>query len=145
MSARLSVSVIALACGLASLANPASAMQEQSSGAPNTPASVIVFDQKLDGSNVKVSYVYAPQKSFAVVYGSDQNGKRTDSVLGSTALSTGDHRDVKIPISAQVKSGSALWVSLYQAKGEGETFDRANATSYWGKDGLPSTNGFVVR
>lgn len=145
MSARLSVSVAALACGLASLVHPALAMQEPGSGAANTPASIIVFDQKLDGSDVKVSYVYAPAKSFAVVYGSDQNSKPGTKVLGSIALEPGDHRDVKVPISSQAKSGDALWVSLYRAKGDGKTFDSANATSYWGSESLPSTNGFVVR
>lgn len=145
MSARLSVSAFALACGIAVLAQPALAMQEAGSGAANTPASVIVFDQKLDGSDVKVSYVYAPEKSFAVIYGSDPHGKRTGAALGSTALEPGDHRDVKVPISGQVKSGDALWVSLYRAKGDGKTFDSANASSYWSNESLPSTNGFVVR
>lgn len=145
MSARLSVPAIALACGLAISAHPASAMQEPGSGAANTPASIIVFDQKLDGPDVKVSYVYAPAKSFAVVYGSDQHGKPGRKVLGSTALEAGDHRDVKVPISAQAKSGDALWISLYHAKGDGKAFDSANATSYWSAESLPSTNGFVVR
>lgn len=145
MSTRLSVSVFALACGLASLAAPAFAMQEQGSNASIAPASVIVFNQKLDGSNVKLTYAYAPQNGFAVVYGSDQHGKPDNKVLGSIALTAGDHRDVKIPISGDVKQGSPLWVSLYQAKGDGATFDRANATSYWGKGPLPSTNEFVVQ
>ena len=48
MSARFSVPAIALACGLAISAHPASAMQEPGSGAANTPASIIVFDQQLD-------------------------------------------------------------------------------------------------
>jgi len=145
MSARLSVSTFALACGLATLAYPALAMQEPGSGAANTPASVIVFDQKLDGSDVKVSYVYAPEKGFAVIYGSDQHGKHGGKALGTLAIEPGDHRDVKVPISGQVKPGDSLWVSLYRAKGDGKTFDSANATSYWSHEGLPSTNGFVVR
>lgn len=145
MPARLSVPAFALACGIAVLTQPALAMQEPGASTASTPASVIVFDQKLDGSGVKLSYVYAPEKSFAVVYGSDQHGKRTRKTLGSLALDPGDHRDVKIPISEQTKSGDALWVSLYRAKGDAKTFDSANATPYWSDENLPSTNGFVVR
>jgi hypothetical protein len=145
MSVRSRVSAFALACGLASLVQPAFAMQEPGSGAASTPASVIVFDQKLNGSDVKVSYVYAPEKSFAVVYGSDQSGKLSAKALGSVALDPGDHRDVKVPLTEQVKSGDALWVSLYRAKGDGATFDSANAISYWTNESLPSTNGFVAR
>ncbi|MBA2126901.1 hypothetical protein DLM45_11820 [Hyphomicrobium methylovorum] len=142
MPARLIVSVFALAVTASSFTQPASAMQESAVDAAKTPASVIVMDQKLDRPEVNVSYVFAPENAFAVVYGKGDNAK---SVLGSIAVAAGDHRDVKIPISENAKAGDELWISVYRAKDDSKTFDRESATPYWTAENLPSTNGFVVR
>jgi hypothetical protein len=86
MSARSTVSALALAFAGFALTQPASAVQEPGDAAAvSTPASVIVFDQKLDNSAVKLTYVYAPEKSFAVVYGSGKDGRHSGKALGALA------------------------------------------------------------
>ena len=141
MSARSTVSAIAFAFAGFALIQPAYAVQQPGNAvAASTPASVIVFDQKLDGSAVKLSYVYAPAKSFAVVYGSDKEGRHNGKALGSVAVEPGDHRDLKIPLDRQAKSGDALWISIYRAKDGSATFDSKNDVSYWADGNLPSTD-----
>lgn len=144
MPARLSVSVLALFATFA-FAQSASAMQEAGATTAATPASVIVFDQKLESPEVRVSYVFAPEKSFAVVYRGGDNGAGTKHVLGTAAVDPGDHRDLRIPLSTAAKSGDALWVSLYRAKSGEADFISKTDVSYWADENLPSTNGFVVR
>jgi len=146
MSARSIVSALALALAGFALTQPAFAVQETGDATTaSTPASVIVFDQKLDGSAVKLSYIYAPHKSFAVVYGSGEEGRHSGKALGSVAVEPGDHRDLKIPLDSQAKSGDALWISIYRAKDGSKAFDSKNDVSYWADGHLPSTNRFVVQ
>jgi hypothetical protein len=145
MPARLSVSVFALAFAACAFTQSASAMQEAGETAATTPASVIVFDQKLDSPEVRVSYIFAPEKSFAVIYGSDEKGPDTKKVLGELAVNPGDHRDLKVPLSGSAKSGDALWVALYRAKSGGAAFDGKGDVSYWAGESLPSMNSFLVR
>ncbi|RUP09580.1 hypothetical protein [Hyphomicrobium sp.] len=147
MSISLKFPAIALAFAAFAMSQPASAVQEQGDAAAvKHPASVIVFDQKIDGSAVKLSYIFAPDKSHAVVYGSDQNGRHTGKALGSVAVEPGDHRDIKIPLKTEAKSGDKLWISIYRAQDGGTAFDAEKDVSYWAQDEhLPSTNGFVVR
>jgi hypothetical protein len=107
------------------------------------PASLIVFDQKLDKPEVRVSYIFASEKSFAVVYGGGENSEGAKKVLGTLAVDAGDHRDVKIPLSNSAQPGEALWVSLYRS-GDAE-FNSKTDVSYWADQSLPSTHGFVVQ
>jgi hypothetical protein len=145
MSTQLNVWALGFALATLSATQPASAMQQSGDGVEAaTSASVIVFNQKLDGSAVKLTYVYAPQRSFAVVYGADDKGQLSGKPFGSTAIEPGDHRDLKIPIGGDVKPGDALWISLHRTKGEATAFDINNDVSYWAGESLPSTNGFLV-
>jgi hypothetical protein len=107
--------------------------------------SVIVLDQKSDGQNIKLTYVYVPQKSFVVIYGSDANGKPSGDPLGTMAIGAGDHRDVKLTLATAVKSGSKLWVSLNQDKAESKSgFDKTSDVSYWSSSDMPLANSFKV-
>jgi hypothetical protein len=145
MPARLSVSVFALVVATCAFTPSAFAMPEATVTAAATPASVIVFDQKLDSPEVKVSYIFAPEKSFAVVHQGDEKSEGAKKLLGTLALDAGDHRDLKIPLSNPAKSGDGLWISLYRAKGGGAEFNSETDVSYWADQGLPSTHGFVVQ
>lgn len=130
----------------AAVAMPAQAMQEEgkanAADAATVPASILVFDQKLDAKSVKLTYVYVPEKSFAVVYA---DGAESQKPLGTVAVAPGDHRDLKIALAQEPEKGSKLWVSLYRDRsGDGKFEAKANQ-AYWSDDKLPSSSGFVVQ
>lgn len=131
---------------LAALTMSAHAMQDEgkvsTSSAATVPASIIVFDQKLDAKSVKLSYVYVPEKSVAVVYA---DGAATKTPLGTLAVAPGDHRDLKIALSDAPEKGGKLWVSLYRDKSGDGKFEAKPDHAYWSDAKLPSTNGFVVQ
>jgi hypothetical protein len=144
MPARLSVSVFAFALATCAFAPSAFAMPEAGATAAATPASVLVFDQKLDGSQVRVSYIFAPQKSFAVVHAGEK-AEGAKKVLGTLALDAGDHRDLTIPLSNSAKSGDALWISLYPNRSDGAEFNSETHVSYWADEDLPSTHSYIIQ
>lgn len=138
----MTVTVAMLAA--AAVAMPTQAMQNEgkanTAAAATVPASILVFDQKLDAKSVKLSYVFVPEKSVAVVYA---DGAAQKTPLGTVAVTPGDHRDVKIALADEPAKGSKLWVSLYRDK-DGKAEPKSEQ-SYWSDDKLPSTSGFVVQ
>ncbi|MBR2537459.1 MAG: hypothetical protein IKE66_15425 [Hyphomicrobium sp.] len=128
----------------AAVALPSHAMQDEgkagAAAAATVPASLLVFDQKLDAKSVKLSYVYVPEKSVAVVYA---DGAESKKPLGTLEVAPGDHRDLKIALADEPAKGSKLWVSLYRDK-DGKA-ERAADHAYWADAKLPSTNGFTVQ
>ena len=127
----------------AAVALPSHAMQNDAktnAAAATTPASLIVFDQKLDAKSVKLSYVYVPEKSIAVVYA---DGAESKKPLGTLAIAPGDHRDLKVALADDAAKGSKFWVSLYRDK-DGKSEPKADH-AYWTDAKLPATNGFVVQ
>ncbi|WP_181337277.1 DUF7282 domain-containing protein [Hyphomicrobium methylovorum] len=143
MTIRMNASVIALAFAAAAFAQPALALQNTGDTA-GTQASIIVMNQKLKDSKVKLTYAYAPEKSFAVVFRSDEGGKTAGKPLGTVELNAGDHRNVDIPLSG-VKPGDKLWVSLYQVQNGDTQFNRAHDVSYWAGKNLPKANSFIIQ
>lgn len=126
------------------VAMPSHAMQDEgtanTAAAATVPASVLVFDQKLDAKSVKLSYVYVPEKSLAVVYA---DGAEKKEPLGTLAVAPGDHRDLKIALANEPDKGSKLWVSLYRDK-DGKA-ERKAENSYWTDAQLPADSGFIVQ
>jgi len=134
--------VVMLAFAVTAL--PSHAMQNEgtanTAAAATVPASILVFDQKLDTKSVKLSYVYVPEKSVAVVYA---DGAEKKQPLGTLAVAPGDHRDLKITLANEPEKGSKLWVSLYRDK-DGKAEPKADQ-AYWSADRLPATSGFLVQ
>ena len=110
-----------------------------------TDASALVFDQKLEGNTVKLAYVYVPKKSLVVIYdAAAKDGARGDA-RGSLALQPGDHRDVKIPLSAAPKAGDTLAVALYEDNDADGKFTAKSDLPYWKAGERPTESNFVVR
>lgn len=89
-----------------------------------TEPSALVFDQKISGDSVDVSYINMPVKGFAAVMKSGANGAPSNEALGSMPLNAGNHHSVKIKLTQAPKTGDKLWVTLYPA-GADNKFDPA--------------------
>lgn len=126
------------------VAMPSHAMQDEGTAktaeAATVPASILVFDQKLDAKSVKLSYVHVPEKSLAIVYA---DGAEKKKPLGTLAVAPGDHRDLKIALANEPEKGSKLWVSLYRDK-DGKAEPKAD-NAYWPDASLPAEGGFIVQ
>lgn len=109
-----------------------------------TEPSVLAMSQKVEGGLITLDYAYLPTKGYAVVYGSDKDGKPVKVPLGVTELSPGDHRGVKVKLNSQPQAGSKLWISLYSDKDGKAGFDRASDAPFW-PDTPPLENQIVVR
>jgi hypothetical protein len=132
----------ALLIGLAAL--PADAVQRPSSNSatmqethPNP--SLIVFNQKLDGKTIDITYAYLPKPGFITVYES-KDGMASGKPIGVAEMPAGDHRNVKVNLTRSVKAGTPLWVSL--AEGSGKSYDASTDKSVWAMDELPAANRF---
>lgn len=123
-------------------AMPAAAVT--ATGATTTPPSVLVFDQKVSGGAVDVKYAYLPSKGYVAVLASDANGKPSGAPLGVQAITAGDHRDVKVALSGQPKTGDKLWVSLYFDSDGQAGFDAKADKPVW-PDGVPTMNTLIVQ
>jgi hypothetical protein len=124
-----------VAASLAAVALPIAAHAVVGGGdttAAQTAPSVIVFNQKLKGDDVKVTYAYLPSAGNLVIHG-DSAGKADSKVLGSVKLEAGDHRDVSVKLNSAPKAGTALWASL----------TNADQKSFWSQS-LPSENHFKI-
>ncbi len=139
---------LVLKAGLAAIvavaASSAIAMTDQPSqdGAADFPASLIAFDQKPKGSSVAISYVRLPQNGYVAIF-ADEGGKRSDKVLGFTALSKGNHNNVTVDVGAEVKPGSAMWATLYKDADGDKALDTKKDVAFW-PEGEPAENRFTV-
>ena len=135
----------ALAAIIAVAASPAIAMTDQPASQDATadfPASLIAFDQKPKGSAVAISYVRLPQNGYVAIF-ADEDGKRSDKVLGYKALDKGTHNNVTVDVGTGLKSGSAMWATLYKDADGDKTLDTGKDVALW-PEGDPSENRFMV-
>ncbi|HET6390162.1 DUF7282 domain-containing protein [Hyphomicrobium sp.] len=135
----------ALAAMFAVAASPAFAMTDQPASqdaAADFPASLIAFDQKPKGKSVAISYVRLPQNGYVAIF-ADENGKRSDKVLGFTALDKGNHNNVTVDVGADLKPGSAMWATLYKDVDGDKALDTKKDVAFW-PEGEPLENRFKV-
>lgn len=133
-----------LAAIIAVAASPAIAMTDQpaSQDGADIPASLIAFDQKAKGSSVAISYVRLPQNGYVAIF-ADEGGKRSNKVLGFTALDKGNHNNVTVDVGADVKPGSAMWATLYKDADGDKALDTKKDVAFW-PEGDPAENRFMV-
>lgn len=136
------VSAIAVGAAVAGASGPAFAVTAP--GVLTTPPSVLVFDQTLVNGAVEVKYANIPWKGYAAVLGSDDKGMPAGTPLGAQPINAGDHRDVKVVLSGQPKTGEKLWVSLYFDTDGQAGFDAKADKPVW-PDKVPAENAFMVR
>jgi hypothetical protein len=106
--------------------------------------SVLVFNQKAQGSQVTIDYAYLPANGYVVIYGADKNGNPSREPLGHAEVKAGDHRSMKISLSEQPASGTKLWATLYRDQDAKPGFDKSADQSWWGS-ALPAENRFVIQ
>lgn len=136
------VNAMAMGAAVAGAALPAFAVT--ATGAMTTPPSVLVFDQKVVNGAVEVKYANIPSKGYVAVLASDANGKPAGTPLGAQPINAGDHRDVKVALSAQPKTGDKLWVALYFDTDGQAGFDAKTDKPVW-PDGVPTMNTLTVQ
>ena len=145
-SAEFKIAVAAATAAIAVLASyPARAMTKEppTNGVQaRTPASVLALNQKPAGNAIKITYVYLPESGYVAVF-ADENGKRTDKVLGFTALDEGNHNDINVKIGDGVNSGDALWASLYKDVDGDKVLDLSKDAALW-PNGDPLENQFLI-
>lgn len=103
---------LAIAFAVPSLAAPVQSM---------TPPSVLAMSQKIKNGEVNVTYAFAPKDGVLAIYGSDAKGHIDKTLLGSTPITAGDHRDVHVKLSAAPAPGAKLWAVLEQSSASGKT------------------------
>lgn len=89
------------------LATAVSAATEERATENVTP-SVIAMDQKLQNGEVSVTYAYLPGDGRLTILSVDPDGNAAPTVLGSTDLSAGDHRNVTVKLSETPQQGAQL-------------------------------------
>lgn len=129
--------------GLLMIGTAATAFAATSAATGSEP-SVLVFDQKLSNGQISLDYVNMPTNGYAVIYGTDKNGKRSAEPLGHVELKAGDHRGVKVQLSDAPSSGSSLWASLYKDKDAKPGFAKNGDAPIWG-EAIPAENRFTVQ
>jgi hypothetical protein len=135
----------AAAAFFAFAANPAVAITDQPASQEATaqvPPSIIAFDQKPKGDAIAISYVHLPHNGYVAVF-ADENGKRSDKVLGFTALEKGSHNNVSVKLGAGVAPGSALWATLYKDVDGDKSLDTKKDVAFW-PEGDPLQNRLLV-
>lgn len=105
--------------------------------------SLIVFDQKAGGKEVRFSFVRLPHDGYVAIYGSDDEGNVTGDVLGYVPLEAGDHQNVTVEIDQELESGMTLWASLYRDDDGDRKLDKSGDSPFW-PDGKPLENKFNV-
>ena len=105
---------------------------------------VTIFNQKVEGQTVAVSYVHLPNAGYVAIYGSDANGKPTGDPLGNIALKAGDHRDFKIELKSAPPANTKLWAALYEDKDGDAKLDKSKDVAFWPGAKLPYENNFVI-
>jgi hypothetical protein len=102
---------------------------------PGIPPSVIAMNQKLEGDAVSITYAYVPKDGTLAIFSSDQSGKMSAKPVGRVALSAGDHRDIKVKLSSDLKPGTKLWAVLEKSGSSSAPFKDA---------GQPAEQSFKV-
>jgi hypothetical protein len=136
--------VFASLISAAALASSLAANAVTTAAASTTPPSVIVFNQKLTNGAVNVTYANIPAKGYIAVLGSDAKGMPTSQALGEQAIEPGDHRELKIKLDEQPKTGDKLWVSMYLDMDGKPGIDAKADKPVW-PTSLPLENAFMVR
>ena len=127
------------ALAIESVNPPADAAQAQ------TPPGVLTLDQKVEGNSVTIKYLYLPTNGYVAIYGSDEDGNRTGNALGYVPLDKGDHRDVPVKLTDDVKPGAVLWTSLYHDVDGDKKLDTQKDKPFWSAAELPPSGRFVVQ
>ncbi|HVZ03497.1 DUF7282 domain-containing protein [Hyphomicrobium sp.] len=144
--AQLKTAIVAASVAAALLASlPASAMTKDPASnqvQTQTPASVLVFNQKAGENSVKVSYVYLPDNGYVAIF-ADENGRRSDAVLGFTPLEKGNHNEVAVEIKESARPGSALWATLYKDVDGDKILDVRKDLALW-PDSDPLEHQFLI-
>lgn len=109
-----------------------------------TEPSILAMNQKIKDGQLAVDYAYLPAKGYAVVYGTDADGKPLKEPLGHVELGAGSHFGFSIKLNGEPPKGSKLWVSLYADKDGKAGFDRSRDVSFW-TERLPSENQITVQ
>lgn len=107
-------------------------VENSESAMSQTPPSVIVFNQKAKGDQIKITYAYMPSAGHLVIYGSE-GGKPGTNVIGSVKLEAGDHRDIAVKLDKDLPAGTSLWASL----------TNSDKQPFW-KRHLPLQNEFLI-
>ena len=110
-----------------------------------TPPSVLVFDQKSEGSSVIIKYAQLPRAGYIAIYNSDATGKVTGEPLGHVALKAGDHRDVKVQLSKAPPASAKLRAALYEDKDGDSKLDKSKDVSFWADGNLPAGGMFQLQ
>lgn len=79
--------------------------------------SVTALSQKVKNDAVSITYAYFPQAGRLLIL-SGNPSKGSSTIVGSTDLSAGGHRDFKVPLNSQPKPGTRLWAAVEQAKSD---------------------------
>jgi hypothetical protein len=87
--------------------------------------SVTALSQKVKGDTVSITYAFLPKDGTLAILSGDPSSRAGASVLGSVALSAGDHRNVKVQLSREPTAGTRLWAAIDQAK-SGKPFKRSD-------------------
>ena len=103
---------------LAALALPAAMLVTLGAlAAIGTPPVVIAMNQKLKGDGVSIPTPFLPKDGSLAIFPSDARGHIGAEPIGFVGLTAGDHRNIKVQLSASPKSGTKLWAVLEQAGG----------------------------
>lgn len=132
-----------IAAGLGALLLAGASVTAQAATEMTAP-SVIVRDQSIADRQITLDYAFLPEKGYAVVYGTGEDGKPIREPIGHVELDPGDHRNVMVELEKDVPTGNQLWVSLYADKGNTQGFDPNGAVSFWDGD-LPAMNLLTVQ
>jgi hypothetical protein len=87
--------------------------------------SVTAMNQKLKNDGVDITYAFLPKDGRLAILSSDPEARSGATVIGSVALSAGDHREVKVSLSSAPKAGTSLWAQVEQAK-SGKPFAKSD-------------------
>lgn len=99
-------SLAVIGAGVAMVTTANAATNEQATA--NVTPSVIAMNQKLKDDAVSITYAYLPQDGRLTILAVSPDGKGQPTVVGSTDLSAGDHRDVKVSLKEKLQPGALL-------------------------------------
>lgn len=80
-------------------------------------ASLKAADQKISRGEVTIADVNLPKNGFLVIHPSDTKGNLIEKDIGHIALKAGDHKNVKVKLTANHKAGEKLWAMLHEDTG----------------------------